>query len=84
MKSGSSIWLLTSVSGLAQARIDKYIEAAGNVKQFDPFEVHLLLVDTAMANWRPYLVYMATDINEQVGQCSRGSFVSLKIGRLIG
>lgn len=66
-KTGSSIWLLISVSGLAQARIDEYIEAAGDVQLFDPFEVHLLLVDTAIANWRPYLVNMATDINEQVG-----------------
>jgi hypothetical protein len=43
------------------------MEVSGDIQQFNPFEVHLLLLDTAMANWRPYLVHMTTEINEQVG-----------------
>lgn len=63
--SGSSVWLLISISSRAQARIDTYIEAIGNIQQFNPFEVHLLLLDTAIANWRPYLVHLTVAINEQ-------------------
>ena len=69
--SGTSSWVYVALSLRAQARLDAYLKATGNVAAFNPFELHLLLLDTAMANWRPYLVYLTAQTNNQVGE---GSF----------
>jgi hypothetical protein len=79
----SSIWLFISLSIPAQARIDTYMEASGDIQQFNPFEVHLLLLDTAMANWRPYLVHTTTEINEQVTHTTAQIAMALISDRLI-
>ena len=66
----SSTWLIIALSQRAQARLASYAEASGDICKYNPFEVHLLLLDTATANWRPYLVEIAAQINEQVS-CAR-------------
>lgn len=62
----NSTWLIIALSQRAQGRLDSYISANGDLSRYNPFEVHLLLLDTATANWRPYLVDIAAQINEQV------------------
>jgi uncharacterized membrane protein len=43
-----------------------YLRTAGSMDDLNPFEIHLLLLDTAMANWRPYMVYLTAETNKQV------------------
>jgi hypothetical protein len=62
----SSTWLIIALSQRAQARLESYASSSGDVCRYNPFEVHLLLLDTATANWRPYLVDIAAQTNEQV------------------
>jgi hypothetical protein len=69
--SSTSSWVYVALSLRAQARLDAYLKATGNVAVFNPFELHLLLLDTAMANWRPYLVHLAAQTNNQVGDSSK-------------
>lgn len=33
----------------------------------NPFEIHLIILDTSLANWRPYIVYLTEQITEHVG-----------------
>ena len=65
-KTRSSRWLVIALSQRAQARLKSYARASGDICKYNPFEVHLLLLDTATANWRPYLVEIAAQTNEQV------------------
>ena len=32
----------------------------------NPFEIHLILLDSALANWRPYIVGLTEQITKQV------------------
>jgi hypothetical protein len=64
----SSTWLTIALSQRAQSRLDSYIRVSGDLSRYDPFELHLLLLDTATTNWRPYLVDMAAQTNEQVSR----------------
>jgi hypothetical protein len=70
-ETSTSSWVYVALSLRAQTRVDAYLKANGNLSVFNPFEVHLLLVDTAMANWRPYLVYLAAQTNNQVSYTSQ-------------
>jgi hypothetical protein len=47
-------------------RLDAYLTNCEEIPFLNPFEMHLLLLDTAMAHWRPYLAFMAAETNEQV------------------
>jgi hypothetical protein len=62
----SSTWLLVAVSVRLEERLNSFIQRAGSLAALNPFEIHLLLLDTAIANWRPYMVYLYAETNKQV------------------
>jgi hypothetical protein len=63
---GASTWAFVAISQRAEERLDMYLRTAGSMDDLNPFEIHLLLLDTAMANWRPYMVYLTAETNKQV------------------
>lgn len=62
----SSTWVLISASSVALENLDRYIKAAKTVYCLDPFEIHLILLDTALANWRLYLISITEKISDMV------------------
>lgn len=64
--SQSSTWLLVAISVRSEERLNSFIQRAGSLAALNPFEIHLLLLDTAIANWRPYMVYLGGEVNKQV------------------
>ena len=46
--------------------MDKYLQNVDTVVSSNPFEIHLLLLDTALANWRPYVMYLTVKIIDLV------------------
>jgi hypothetical protein len=65
----SSTWVLISASTSAQLYLDRYIKSAGteNISTLNPFEIHLILLDTALSNWRLYVISITEKMSEQVG-----------------
>jgi len=62
-----STWIFVTPSQLAQERLDGYASCTYETSA-NPFEIHLLLLDTAMANWRHYLVDLATETDQHAAQ----------------
>jgi hypothetical protein len=63
-----SIWIFVTLSRLAQQRIDGYASCRDESSKFNPFEIHLLLLDTVMVNWRHYLIDLAAEIDQHAAQ----------------
>lgn len=59
-----STWIFVTISKIAQQRIEEYLGACLQESCPDPFEIYLLLIDTIMSNWRPYLVDLAAETDE--------------------
>lgn len=56
---GCSASFFMGIPQRTESILDQY---AGNVKDVHgahPFELHLIFLDTAIASWRPYLIYLA-------------------------
>ena len=62
----SSTWVFIAPSQRAQFRLDEYVQCC-EVRDTNPFEIHVLLLDTALSNWRQYMVYLTVETNERVG-----------------
>ena len=71
-KPGNSVWIFVSISQVAEARLQDYMVSVDEMSYLNPFDLHLLILDTAIANWRPYLVHIATEISGQVCQAYEG------------
>jgi hypothetical protein len=60
-------WIFVTPSRLAQERLDGYASFTHETS-VNPFEIHLVLLDTAMVNWRHYLVDLAAEIDQHAAQ----------------
>ncbi|KAL9119592.1 MAG: hypothetical protein Q9187_003855 [Circinaria calcarea] len=61
-----STWVLIAASGSAEARLEKYIKTFDSLAGLNPFEIHLIIFDTALANWRPRIVDLTEKVTAQV------------------
>lgn len=62
----SSSWVIVSASSDTESSIDQYIKSAGDLISQCPFEMHLLIIENASSNWRPYIAHLSEVISEQV------------------
>ena len=62
----SSTWVMIAASRRTETSLDRYIKSCEDIAQLNPFEIHLILLDTALANWRPYIVDLTERITQQV------------------
>ena len=53
-----STWILVGASQRTEGRLDQYTRSVDDVIAANPFELHVMFLDTVIASWRPYLVYM--------------------------
>ncbi len=65
----ASTWVLIAASRRAELSIDRYIKSCVDMAALNPFEIHLIVLDTALANWRPYIVSLTERITQQVCLC---------------
>ena len=68
-------WVLVAASKRTKQSVQKYVEGSSNLTALNPFEIHLIILDTSLANWRPYIIYLTEQITEQVrrGEMAMGS-----------
>jgi hypothetical protein len=67
-----STWILIGASQRTEACLDNYRSRVGHIHLANPFELHLLFINIAMAAWRPYF----SDLLEEVGRLVRTTLVS--------
>jgi hypothetical protein len=66
-KSLGSTLMLFGASQRTEHCIDNYLEHIDDPFQAHPFELHVVFLGTAIASWRPYLIYLHDKIVELVG-----------------
>lgn len=49
-----------------QVQMSKYVRSFENENDVNHFAMHLILINSAIANWRPYLAYLTKATNEGV------------------
>ena len=70
---GTSTWILVSASPETETCIDRYIKSVASHQDVNPFELHVLLLEVAFSNWRPYVVYLAQRITQRIDEFSIAS-----------
>ena len=63
---GSLSWVAVSASSSTESAIDHCSKSAGDLTAPFPFDIHLLIVEKALSNWRPCIVHLTEEITEQV------------------
>lgn len=64
----NSVWIFVTPPKLAEGRLEDYLRACSRTSAPSPFDIHLLLLDTVTANWRPYLVDLSAEIDKHAAQ----------------
>ncbi|MCJ1250174.1 hypothetical protein MMC30_007400 [Trapelia coarctata] len=61
----SSTWLMIAPSESTQLQWDRYLKSFRDISKTNPFEFHVILLDTALANWRPYVISLTQRITRE-------------------
>lgn len=61
-------WLFITISQNMQHRLNSIVADSGSFSDFDPFEIHFLLIDSAISSWRHYLVDLSAETDSQYVQ----------------
>ena len=62
-----STWVLVAPSERTKLSVERYMKESSDMLASNPFEIHLIVLDNLLANWRPYIIYLTEKIAEQVG-----------------
>lgn len=66
-EANSSTWVFVAIPKRTKLSLGRYVRGSSDLTALNPFETHLIILDTILANWRPYIVYLTERINEHVG-----------------
>jgi hypothetical protein len=69
-----TIWLFTTISPTLQRRLDAYITGSHGPDLANSFEIHLIILQTAISNWRFFLIALSAEIDEEAAQIAGTSF----------
>lgn len=62
----ASTWIIISASTLIEDSLNGYIKNSEDLSALNPFEIHVILLDTALGNWRSYIIFLTEEISKQV------------------
>ena len=63
-----STWILVGASQRTERRLDQYTRSVDDVITANPFELHVIFLDTVINGWRPYLVDMTKEVSKLVSR----------------
>lgn len=46
--------------------LDRYVRSCADIADVNAFELHVIVLDTALGNWRPYVIYLTERVAKQV------------------
>jgi hypothetical protein len=61
-------WIFITLSRLTESRLNEYLPRLSKESRCSHFAAHLLIHDTAIANWRPYLIALAAEVDQHATQ----------------
>lgn len=61
-------WIFITLSHIAESRLSDCLPRYRTESVCGAFGVHLLIHDTAIANWRPYLIDLATEVDQHASR----------------
>ena len=56
---------MVAASRRIKVSLRRYIQSPLDLAATNPFEAHLILLDTILANWRPYIVHLTKLVTDQ-------------------
>ena len=62
----SSSWIMIAASERTKSSLDLYIRNCTDLASLNPFEIHALVLDSALTNWRSYIIDLTKRITHQV------------------
>ena len=68
---------MISASTKIKNSLKEYAKSSENLSALNPFEIHVIILDTALGNWRSYLIYLTEEISKQVWQIKSDNIVQV-------
>jgi hypothetical protein len=65
-RSRTSTWVMISPSRRTEIALDRYVRSCSDLPSLNPFKTHVILLDIAVAKWRPYIIDLTGTIMQQV------------------
>ena len=59
---------MISASEPTEVALDRYIRSCTDLASLNAFEIHVIVLDNALANWRPYIIDLTERVTQQVYQ----------------
>jgi len=57
---------MIAASKRTKRSLDRYVRSCNNLASLNPFEIHVIVLDTALENWRPYIIALTERVMQQV------------------
>ncbi|KAL2047080.1 hypothetical protein N7G274_001099 [Stereocaulon virgatum] len=61
----SSTWIMIAASRRTEICLDRYVRSCTDIAALNAFEIHVIVLDTALGNWRPYVIYLTERVAKQ-------------------
>ena len=55
----SSTWIIVSASSRTESFIDYYVRDFVDIASLNPFEIHIIFLDSVITSWRTYIMGLA-------------------------
>ena len=66
----ASTWVIIAASTRTEVALDRYIKSSEKVAILNPFEIHVILLESVLENWRPYVIHLTQEISKEVSTVS--------------
>ena len=73
--SSCSTWILVGASQRTEDELERYTRKTNDLIDSNPFELHVIFLDTAIASWREYLVDLTKRVMFQASRRPYNVFV---------
>lgn len=57
---------MIAASEKTQSSLDLYARSCTDLASLNPFEFHVLILDSALSNWRSYIIFLTERLTHQV------------------
>ena len=65
---------MISASERTEVALDRYVRSCTDLASLNAFEIHVIVLENALANWRPYIIDLTERVMQQVKSSCRASW----------
>lgn len=82
-QSRCSTWIIVGASERTKVRLDQYTRSVKDLRTANPFELHVIFLDTVITSWRPYISYLTELVSKQASDALSTLGLRLKKSSLV-